>query len=55
MDLQEDLGLGYIDRRNGEIDAVTLEQLKRVAKRLFENKELIVTIVGKPKNLARRS
>ena len=52
---QEELGLDYIDKRNGEIEAVTLEQVKRVAKRLFENKELIVTIVGKPKNLARRS
>jgi zinc protease len=50
---QEELGLDYVDRRNGEIEAVTLEQVKRVAKRLFENKELIVTIVGKPKNLAR--
>jgi zinc protease len=52
---QEDLGIGYVDKRNGEIEAVTLDQLKRVAKRLFENKELIVTIVGQPKNLARRS
>jgi zinc protease len=50
---QEELGIDYVDRRNGEIEAVTLEQVRRVAKRLFENKELIVTIVGKPKNLAR--
>jgi zinc protease len=52
---QEDLGIDYVDRRNTEIDAVTLEQVKRVAKRLFENKDLIVTIVGKPKILPRRS
>ncbi len=52
---QEELGIGYVDKRNAEIEAVSLEQLKRVAKRLFEDKELIVTIVGKPKNLARRS
>ncbi len=50
---QEDLGIGYVDRRNADIEAVTLEQVKRVAKRLFENKELIVTIVGQPKNLPR--
>jgi zinc protease len=50
---QEDLPIDYVDRRNAEIEAVTLEQLKRVAKRLFENKELIVTIVGQPKNLPR--
>ena len=31
-----------------EIEAVTLEDIKRVAKRLFENQDLIVTIVGKP-------
>ena len=45
---QEELGLDYVDRRNGEIEAVTLDDVKRVAKRLFDGKELIVTIVGKP-------
>lgn len=49
--LQEDLGIDYLDRRNAEVEAVTLADVKRVAKRLFENKELIVTIVGKPKGL----
>jgi zinc protease len=52
---QEDLGVDYIKRRNGEIEAVTLDQVKGVAKRLFAGKELIVTIVGKPTNLSRRS
>jgi zinc protease len=52
---QEDLGIDYVHRRNADIEAVTLEQVKRVAKRLFEDKDLIVTIVGQPKNLARRS
>jgi zinc protease len=52
----EDLGIDYVDRRNSEIEAVTLEDLKRVAKRLFEGRELIVTIVGRPKGLiAKRS
>ena len=45
---QEDLGLDYVDKRNAEIEAVTLADAKRVAKRLFEGQELIVTIVGKP-------
>jgi zinc protease len=49
---QEELGLDYVDRRNGEIEAVTLADVKRVAKRLFDGKELIVTIVGKPVGLA---
>jgi zinc protease len=52
--LQEDLGKDYIERRNGEIEAITLEQVKAVAKRLFEGQELITTIVGKPKGLVPR-
>jgi zinc protease len=48
----EGLGIDYVDRRNGEIEAVTLADLKRVAKRLFEKDDLIVTIAGRPKNLA---
>ena len=49
---QEDLGPGYVDRRNAEIEAVTLDDVKRAAKRLFEGQDLIVTIVGKPTGLA---
>ena len=53
--LQEDLGIDYIDRRNKEIEAVTLEDVKRVAKRLLKADDLIVTVVGKPKNLKPRT
>lgn len=49
---QEELGRDYVDKRNAEIEAVTMADLKRVAKRLFEGQDLIVTIVGKPKGLA---
>jgi zinc protease len=49
---QENLGPDYVDKRNAEIEAVTLDDAKRAAKRLFENQDLIVTIVGKPKGLA---
>jgi zinc protease len=49
--MQEDLGIDYVERRNAEIDAVTMADVKRVAKRMFENQDLIVTIVGKPKGL----
>jgi zinc protease len=52
--MQEELGRDYVDRRNSEIEAVTLEQVKAVAKRLFEGQELITTIVGKPKGLVPR-
>ena len=42
-----DLGRNYIERRNSYIEAVTLDDVQRVAKRLF-NDELLVTIVGNP-------
>ena len=47
----EGLGIGYVDTRNAQIDAVTLDDLKRVARRLFAEQELIVTVVGRPKGL----
>ena len=47
----EGLGPDYVENRNAMIDAVTLDDVKRVAKRLFEGKDLIVTVVGKPKGL----
>ena len=47
----EDLGIDYINRRNGLIDAVTLADAKRVARRLADG-GLFVTVVGKPKGLA---
>jgi zinc protease len=49
---QEDLGIDYVDRRNGEIEALTLADVKRAAKRMFDGQELMITIVGKPKGLA---
>jgi zinc protease len=49
---QEDMGIDYVDRRNREVEAVTLEDVKRAARRMFEGRELIVTIVGKPKGLS---
>ncbi len=49
--MTEDLGLDYVDRRNGEIAAVTLDDVKRAAKRLFAGDDLFVTVVGKPKGL----
>jgi zinc protease len=47
----DNLGLDYIDRRNGEIDAVTAADIKRVAKRLLEPKNLIVTVAGEPEGI----
>lgn len=44
----DDFGPEYIDNRNDMMAAVTLDDVKRVAKRLLETNDLIVTIVGKP-------
>jgi zinc protease len=44
----EDLGIDYVNKRNKLVEAVTLDDIKRVAKRLIEADRLITTIVGKP-------
>lgn len=46
--LEDDFGPDYIDNRNKMIEALTLDDAKRVAKRLLEPDNLIVTIVGQP-------
>ena len=45
---QADLGIDYVDRRNGLIDAVTREDIARTARRLLHGKALIVAVVGEP-------
>jgi len=47
----EKLGKDYIDTRNASIEAVTLADIRRVAKRLLKADGLIVTIVGKPSGI----
>ena len=42
----------YLDERNALIEAVTLDDARRVARRLFADKKLLVTIAGKPENVA---
>jgi zinc protease len=46
----DDLGIDYIERRSGLIDAVTLADAQRVAKRLCNN-GLLVTVVGRPEGV----
>jgi zinc protease len=50
----EGFGLDYVERRNKEVEAVTIEDVRRVAKRLFDNDDFFVTVVGKPEGLARK-
>lgn len=52
--LFEGYGIDYIDKRNALVNAVTLEDVKRVAARLLKADELIVTVVGKPQGLAKQ-
>jgi len=46
----DELGINYINERNKQVDAVTLDDAKRVAKRLFSG-DFLVTVVGRPKGL----
>ena len=43
---RDNLGLDYIDKRNSMVEAVTLEDAKRVSKRLYDPDGLTVVIVG---------
>jgi zinc protease len=44
----EDLGIDYVDRRNSLIEAVTLEDVRRVARRILGEGDPTVAIVGAP-------
>ena len=46
----DELGIDYINRRNSLIDAVTIQDARRVAKRLADG-GMLVTVVGRPKDL----
>lgn len=47
----EDLGIDYINKRNGLIEAVTLEDIRRVAARLLKPDALSFVVVGNPVGL----
>lgn len=44
----EELGIDYVDRRNELIEAVTPEDIARVARRLLRPDNLLVSVVGQP-------
>lgn len=45
---KEDLGMDFLDRRNSLVDAVTLDDVNRVAAELMDPANVTVTVVGKP-------
>ncbi|MEM9205990.1 MAG: pitrilysin family protein [Pseudomonadota bacterium] len=50
----DDLGIDYIERRNDLVRAVTLEDVNRVAAKLYDPSRLIITIAGQPENVEPR-
>jgi len=44
----DDLGLDYVNRRNGLIAAITIDDIRRASKRLFGSDDRIVVRVGAP-------
>ncbi|MEZ5854144.1 MAG: insulinase family protein [Hyphomicrobiaceae bacterium] len=48
----EDMGIDYVDKRNALVDAVTMDDVKRAAKRILKVDDLFITVVGKPKGLS---
>jgi zinc protease len=47
----DNLGIDYIERRGALIDAVTLADAKRVAKRLLDG-GMLITVVGRPEGVS---
>jgi zinc protease len=48
---RENLRIDYLDRRADLINAVTLDAVARVAKRLLQPDNLLIVVVGKPVGL----
>lgn len=53
--MQDGLGQDYVEKRNALMEAVSLEDVKRAAARILATDNLILTVVGQPKNLKGRS
>jgi zinc protease len=47
----EGLGLDYISRRNGLVEAVTQDDIRRAAARTIGDGELLVVVAGRPTGL----
>ncbi|WP_374545566.1 M16 family metallopeptidase [Rhodoblastus sp.] len=49
---REGFGADYLDRRNAEVEAVTLDDARRVAKRLIGDAALLIAVVGRPEGVS---
>jgi zinc protease len=47
----DNLGIDYLEKRNSFIEAVTLEDAKRVANRLYDADKLTIAVIGKPEGV----
>ena len=48
---QEELGIDYFDRRNAMVEAVTLEDVNRIAAKYLEPENFSFIVVGEPQGL----
>lgn len=48
---RHNLGIDYLEKRNSYIEAVTLKDVNRVAKKLLQPEKLTFVVVGQPENL----
>jgi zinc protease len=48
---QDGLPIDYLDTRNGKVEAVTVEDVQRVVKRLYRPDDLYFVVVGQPDGL----
>lgn len=48
---RQDLGIEYIDERNKFFEAVTLEDINRIAKKFLDPDALTIVVVGKPEGV----
>jgi zinc protease len=47
----DDLGIDYLERRNDYIEAVTLDDVRRAARRLYRPDQLLTVVVGDPEGV----
>jgi zinc protease len=48
----DNLGIDFLERRNGYVEAVTQEAVNRVARRLLDAKGLTTVVVGQPEGVS---